>query len=88
MRKPSKNKIKAWRHCAFIDKLKFKWNEYPDRQVIIPTEEYTSMTCSECGTLNRQLGDSKIFICLNCDSVFDRDVNAGKNILLKTVCST
>lgn len=80
-----KNRIKSWRHCAFIARLKFKIHEYPNRYLIVPTEEYTSLTCSSCGQLHKKLGKNKTYNCSNCRAVFDRDVNASKNILLKTV---
>ncbi|CAM9241963.1 unnamed protein product, partial [Ectocarpus sp. 4 AP-2014] len=52
-------------------------------RVVIVTEEYTSETCSCCGTLHRTLGRSKIFRCPSCRRVMDRDENGARNILLK-----
>jgi len=80
-----KNKIKAWRYCSFLDRLRFKNQEYPNVKIIIPTEEFTSKTCSNCGNIHWLLGKNKEFHCPSCDIVFDRDVNAAKNILLKTI---
>jgi transposase len=83
--KKVKNMIRLWRHCAFIDRLKFKIKEYPGRKLIIPTEEFTSKTCSNCGFVKQDLGRDKTYNCNNCKAVFDRDINGAKNILLKTV---
>lgn len=82
MNKKVKNTIKSWRHCSFIDRLLFKNLEYGNT-IIIPTEEYTSKTCSNCGNINDKLGSKKEYNCLKCHKIFDRDVNASKNILLK-----
>ena len=87
MSKVVKNKIKVWRHCSFVDRLKSKQREYPNSHLIIPTEEYTSntsKTCSNCGTLHPNLGSKKEYEC-SCGSIFDRDVNGAFNILLKVL---
>ena len=47
-------------------------------------EEYTSKTCSCCGSLNTKLGSSKIFNCPSCKVILDRDENGARNILLKS----
>ena len=80
-----RNRMRLWRHCAFVERLKHLQRLYPSSSLIIPTEEYTSKTCSHCGTQNPGLGRSKIFNCPNptCQKIFDRDVNSGLNILLK-----
>ena len=49
------------------------------------TEEYTSKTCTRCGTINSNLGTNKIFKCNNCDLNIDRDLNGARNILLKKI---
>jgi transposase len=80
-----KNRIKVLRHCSFIERLKFKINEYPNTKLIIPTEEYTSKTCTGCGWVNYNLRSEEIFKCIKtgCKLVIDRDVNGARNILLK-----
>ncbi|CAH1758773.1 11495_t:CDS:2 [Entrophospora sp. SA101] len=40
----------------------------------------TSKRCFDCGKVNKKLKDEEVFVCLNCDNVDDRDVNAAKNI--------
>ena len=84
------NKMKLWRHCSFIRRLNDKRRFYPESNVINPTEEYTSKTCSHCGGQHPTLGANKTFLCPNpqCQRIFDRDVNASYNILLKTLTET
>lgn len=41
---------------------------------------YTSKTCHNCLHIGKRQG--KVFTCKNCNSVFDADVNAAKNIAL------
>jgi len=87
MRKKTKNMIKVWRHCSLIDRLINKQREYPETHLLIPTEEYTSKTCSKCGHIHQHLGTNKEFLCPenDCRMIMDRDVNGAFNILLKTL---
>ncbi|OWZ21081.1 Transposase [Phytophthora megakarya] len=48
-------------------------------------EEYTSKTCSGCGAIKNNLGGSEVFRCRSCLAVFDRDVNAARNIFHKNM---
>ena len=87
MSKRSKNNLKAWRHGAFIDYLKYKNFEYLGSKLIIPTEEYTTKTCSHCGSVDHGFTSSEDYLCPNpkCSREFDRDANSALNILLKTL---
>jgi putative transposase len=73
-------------HGAFLEKLKFKCNEYK-RKLIITREDYTSKTCTNCGERKEDLGGNKMFNCSNCKIKIDRDYNGARNILLKTLSS-
>jgi len=54
-------------------------------KLVVPVNEaYTTKTCSGCGALN-EVGCSKVFTCSKCSSVYDRDINAAKNILIKGI---
>jgi IS605 OrfB family transposase len=44
---------------------------------------YTSKMCNSCYHIGNRVG--KIFTCKNCNSVFDADINAAKNIALLAV---
>jgi len=80
-----KNKMRMLCHCSFIDRLLMKSEFVQNKKVIVPTEEFTSKTCCNCGRLNQTLGMSKTFKCQNCKKEFDRDANGAINILLKTI---
>lgn len=50
------------------------------------TEEYTSQTCSQCGTIDKSNRKHRgLYVCSHCGSVLNADVNAAKNILKKAV---
>lgn len=75
-------------HYKFRQRLNYKARMYENTAVIATTEEYTTKTCGKCGLLNDKikLGDG-IFYCKNCDLTMDRDYNAARNILIKTLYS-
>ncbi len=62
-------------------KLLYKSEKLGKKVYSIP-EHYTTQTCSSCGILN-QIGSSKVYNCSSCKSIFDRDQNSAKNILMK-----
>lgn len=68
-------------HCKFVEKLITKANEYPDVNVHVITEEYTSQTCLKCK--QRTKTTQEIFRCRHCRFVLDRDLLGSCNILLK-----
>jgi|SRR3989344_1850900 len=71
-------------HYTFRMRLKSKCEEFGVR--FIETEEsYTSKTCSECGNKKEDLGSNKIYNCVECNNIFDRDVNGARNILIKVM---
>ncbi|HEY5069566.1 MAG TPA: transposase, partial [Candidatus Acidoferrum sp.] len=55
------------------------------RSVQVVSEKYTSVACSSCGCLSGPRGVNGLivrsWICCECGSSHDRDVNAAKNIL-------
>lgn len=53
------------------------------RDLYLVGEEYTSMTCTQCGHLHRSLGGSKVYHCSSCGLEMDRDLQGARNILLK-----
>ena len=53
-----------------------KTRKYPNCKVII---------CSECEFLHRNLGDPMVFKCPQCNQKHNRNFNAARNILLKTM---
>lgn len=71
-------------HGSFIEKLKFKCDEY-QRRLILTSEEFTTKTCGNCGNLKNDIGSNKMFKCDKCNSVIGRDCNGSRNILLKLI---
>ena len=54
--------------------------------VIRTSEEYTSQTCSCCGIVKKSNRKHRgLYVCSNCGSVLNADVNASTNILQKEV---
>jgi putative transposase len=78
-------KMLTWSHYRFKMRLMNKAREYASCRVIICGEEYTSQTCSECGYLHRKIGSSKKLKCPGCHQESDRNFNAARNILLKSM---
>ena len=74
----------AWSHYSFKELLKHKMS-MNGNQLIECTEEYTSKTCTSCGSINHLLGSSKSFKCpfKDCNVKIDRDAGASRNIYLK-----
>lgn len=54
-------------------------------RLIICDEAYTSKTCSVCGNQHDDLGVKKVYDCVSCGSFIHRDINAARNIFMKTV---
>jgi putative transposase len=78
----TKKRLAFFRHGEFSTRFALKASiarkELPDLE-----EHGTSMTCSCCGAINKDLGSSSVFVCPNCSMIAGRDVNAGKNHVLK-----
>ena len=68
---------------TFKEKLKNKCKGN-NCELVICTEEFTTKTCSNCGN-TYEIGSSKVYSCSKCKCVFDRDINAAKNIYLKNI---
>jgi putative transposase len=73
----------TWSHYRFRQRLLLKAREYLWCKIIETTEEYTSKTCGNCGTIKNNLGGNKIFKCSHCKTEMDRDFNGARNILIK-----
>ena len=63
-------------------RYKFDWYKPNADGVCEVSSAYTSQTCHICGSINSELAcDDREWICTNCQSVHDRDINAAINIL-------
>lgn len=76
----------GWSHYKFRMMLISKIQEYKNKNIIFPTEEYTSKTCTGCGNIKKNLGGAKIYKCSKCGLKVERDITGSRNILLKS-CS-
>ncbi len=62
--------------------LTYKAEKFGTRVVVIDRWYASSKTCSSCGWRNEELDLSKrVFVCIECGYLTDRDYNAAKNIL-------
>lgn len=52
-------------------------------QLMIPTEAYTTQTCSKCGHLNK-CGNDRIYKC-SCGYRAERDLHGAQNVLLSCI---
>jgi len=67
--------------AAFVSMLEYKSEWYGKNILQIGRFDPSSKTCSNCGTINKELTlQDREWTCKNCDSVLDRDVNASINI--------
>jgi putative transposase len=48
-------------------------------------EWMTSKMCSKCGNIDKDLGGNKVYNCIKCKTIMDRDVNGARNIHLKAI---
>ena len=46
-------------------------------------EKNTSQSCSICENIKTDLGASKIYKCIKCNSELNRDINGARNIYIK-----
>jgi putative transposase len=71
-------------HYKFREKLKNMCKVRGINFKII-TEEYTSKVCGKCGNYNKDLGGDKVYNCNKCNIIIDRDLNAARNICIKSI---
>ena len=70
----------GWR--TFRTYLEYKCNKYGREFQVINRWEPTSQRCSHCGFKGgKKELDVREWVCLNCNTVHDRDINAAVNIL-------
>lgn len=74
-------KLYRWGHYAFRSLLITKGVKHGCK-VFVGTEEYTSKTCGNCFNIDWGLKGNKVYSCSECGLVFDRDINAARNILM------
>lgn len=70
-------------HYKFKEHLMYKALEY-GCNVEIVDESFTSMTCTNCGSLSKNYTKDRKKIC-NCGMSIDRDLNGARNIMIKRI---
>ena len=82
LNKNNKKVLGKLSHYMFRQRLSHKCKEYRCHYIEV-TEEYTSQTCCNCGSLDPDIGSKKQYDCENCTLSIGRDVNASICILIK-----
>ena len=72
------------RYYQFRQRLEYKCMLTKTNYRLID-ESYTSRICSNCGNCNNNLGGNKIYNCIKCNKIYDRDFNACRNIFMKSI---
>lgn len=67
--------------CLLVDRLIHKSIEYPNSEIHICKEHYTSIACTKCLSLNTTK-DTTVR-CKDCKTEIHRDLNGARNIFLK-----
>ncbi len=71
-------------HRSLLMRLRNKVEIYEHRRFYLVKEPFTSKTCGSCGKLNN-VGCGRVYKCSKCDYEADRDLNAARNILIRTL---
>jgi IS605 OrfB family transposase len=83
LRRQVNRKLYALSHFKFNELIKHVAKR-TGTTVIHCLESYTSKTCGNCGNL-QHVDEDRIFRCKECNWTKDRDENACKNILIRTL---
>ena len=67
----------TWAHGLFRQRLQYKMIP------VFTNEHWTTKVCSECGSIDYNVKDAKVYHCQSCGATLDRDANGAKNVLLK-----
>lgn len=72
------------RYYNFYQRLEYKC-KLTKTNFRLVNEYYTSKTCSNCGNYNEDLKGEKYYCCKKCNFGIHRDVNACRNIMIKSL---
>jgi transposase len=72
------------RYYEFNKRLEYKC-KLTKTNLKLVNEYYTSKTCSNCGNYNDKLKGEKTYDCNKCNFKLDRDLNACRNIMFRSL---
>lgn len=82
-------KVSDLAFSAFVSKLEQVASKYGCEIRKVDRYFASSKTCEHCGYVNKELKlRDRLWICPDCDSVLDRDLNAAINILRQGIASS
>ncbi len=84
LQRMNKRIIQSISYYKLLERLKFK-SIINKNNLIIREEWYTSKTCTSCGNKKEDLGGNKIYSCVKCNLITDRDYNGCRNIFLSCI---
>jgi putative transposase len=86
-RKGLRKSLFSLAHYSFRTLLLSKAGKYTNSKVMLTTEEYTTQTCGKCGSLKKLSMSDRVYTCKReeCNYVCHRDINAARNILVKSL---
>lgn len=70
-------------HYKFRQHLQNKCKEYGCEMIVV-TEEFTSITCTNCGKIEKNFRKREK-ICSNCGYKVNRDIGGARNIMIKNI---
>ena len=79
-----KNVISSLKFFEFRKRLEYKCNATKTNYKCID-EMYTTIMCSICGNIKKDLGGSKTYNCNQCQTVIGRDINSCRCIYIKSI---
>ena len=83
LNKRSKSKLATLRHCSLFDRIKNKTRESQSCEIYELNESFTSKTCCNCGTINKNLKNKNYNNCSECGVKTYRDYNGAICIMLR-----
>ena len=86
LKKPTKMQLTALRFYQFKQKLIYRVTNSNSCHLYTPTEEYTTRTCTNCGSLKTiKEEDGTVVYCRSCHTRVPRDFAGARNYYLKSL---
>jgi putative transposase len=82
LRKVTKRDMSKWSFYRFKEYIQWKALQH-NCTLLLVSENHTTMTCGECGTLNKV--EDRVLRCAKCATTLPRDWNAARNVFLRYI---